>query len=139
MRRTTFALSLCTALLFGCAQAGVTTPTLKQAQTIEDMEPDVTRQVGEVLAQLADGKVPRERFTERASEALDAAAASALATQLRPCPRPIVLALLERSTKGEDRQYLYRAACGQKDLPIEIVFNKAARINKLAVRDDKGT
>ena len=139
MRLSNFSLCLCAALLLGCAQAGVAPLPTMRAQAIEDMEPDVTRQVGEVLAQLAEGKVPRERFTERASEAHDAAAAIALAAQLRPCPRPIALALLERSTKGEDRQYLYRAACGQQGLLVEIVFNKAARINKLAVRADKGT
>jgi hypothetical protein len=138
MRLHNFPLSLGAALLLGCAQAGVTTPAAMRAQAIADMEPDVTRQVLDVLERLADGNVLRERFTERASTALDEAAAGALTAQLRPCPRPLVLVLLERSTKGEDRQYLYRAACGQQGLLVEIVFNKAARINKLAVHADKG-
>ena len=139
MRSVIFAICLC-ALLPGCTQASATARLSAQgrASSIDDMEPEVTREVAEVLARLADGELPRERFTERANAELDAAAASALSARLRPCPRPIAPALLERTTKGEDRQYLYRVPCGQQGLLVEIIFNKAARINKLAVRPDTG-
>jgi hypothetical protein len=127
MRQAIIVPGLCAILLLGCANASVTPP----AAAIEDVEPEVTRQVAEVLERMSNGDVPRERFTERASESLEAAA---IAAKLRPCPRPIAPALLERTTKGEDRQYLYRIPCGQQDLLAAIDFNKAARINSLIVQ-----
>ena len=137
MRSAILAISLC-ALLPGCTQARAPLSAQARAPSIDDAEPEVTREVAEVLARLADGDLPRERFTERANAELDAAAAGALSARLRPCPRPIAPALLERTTKGEDRQYLYRVPCGQQGLLVGINFNKAARINKLDVRPDTG-
>lgn len=138
MRTTTLALCLGAPLLFGCAQAQVApapqASAAARASPINDVEPDTTRQVKEVLGKLANGALPRERFTERASESLDAAAASGMGATLRSCNEPLALELLERKTKGEDRQYLYRAHCAGGDLFVEIDFNKAARINKLVVR-----
>jgi hypothetical protein len=138
MRSAILALSLCT-LLPGCAPATATAPLRAQTRTtpIDDVEPEVRREVAEVLMRLADGDLPRDRLTERANAELDAAAAGPLSARLRPCPRPIAPALLERTTRGEDRQYLYRVPCGQQGLLVEIIFNKATRINKLAVLPDK--
>jgi hypothetical protein len=135
MRSLSLVLSLGATLLLGCAQAVVPPPPMQAGPVpIEDVEPDVTRQVKDVLGQVANAKLARERFTERASEGLDGAAVSAMGATLRSCNAPLALELLERKTKGEDRQYLYRARCAGGDLMVEIDFNKAARINKLVVR-----
>ena len=146
MRSLTLLACLGAPLMFGCAQARVASPAppapapapqaapAPRASPIEDVEPDTTRQVKEVLGQLANGKLERERLTERANEALAAPAVSSMGATLRSCNEPLGLELLERKTKGEDRQYLYRARCAGGDLFVEIDFNKAARINKLVVR-----
>lgn len=133
MRPSTLLACLPAALLLGCAQAAIAPASTMQAG-IEDTEPAVTRQVGALLERMARGDLPREQLTERASSELDADAAAAMAARLRPCPQPIGLTLLERKTKGEDRQYQYRASCGAQAWQVEIDFNKAARINKLVVR-----
>jgi hypothetical protein len=116
-------LLLVSTILIGCAQAS----------TIEDTEPEVTRSVAVFLEQIARNEIARSAMTDRAGEALDVRAVGA---QLQPCPRPLDLALLDRRTKGEDRLYLYRAACGAKALLVEVDFNKAAKINRLLVRLD---
>ena len=136
--------SLFASLLLGCAQAAVSpAQPASPAQAavparapIQDNEPDVTRQVAGLLQQIGHGNPDRANMTERAAAALDAAAASAMGAQLQPCPQPLALSLLERSTKGEDRQYLYRVACGAGSLLAEVDFNKAARINRLALRPE---
>ena len=148
MQFLSFPLLLISTVLFGCAQA--TAPLVQtiestaapaassttRAGTIEDTEPDVTRQVASFLEQIARNEVMRSAMTERASEAMDARAIATLAAQLQPCPRPLELALMDRRTKGEDRLYLYRAACGVRSLLVEIDFNKAARINRVNVRPE---
>lgn len=146
MRSLTLLACLGAPLMFGCAQAmpPAAAPALPpqaaaaaaapRPGAIEDVEPDTTRQVKEVLGQLANGHLARERLTERASGELAAPAETAMGATLRSCNEPLALELLERKTKGEDRQYLYRARCNGGDLFVEIDFNKAARINKLVVR-----
>lgn len=104
------------------------------AYAIPDQEPDVTRQVAEVLEQAAEGQAPPERFTERGATYLAAPGAAGL---LRRCPRPLALELLSRQVYGEDRLYVYRAACRPLPLRIAIDFNKAARINRLEIAEDR--
>jgi hypothetical protein len=146
MRSSFFLASLCTVLLSGCAEAALAhataepPPALASSQTaadrasIEDTEPDVTREVAAILDALAQGSLPRERLTERASGELGAPAVAGMRTALRGCAQPVRLTLLERKTKGEDRQYLYRAACAPQALLVEIDYNKAARVNRLVLR-----
>lgn len=132
------------ALVAGCAQApSVAAAPAGQAgaagevrppKPIPDVEPDVTGQIGAVLAQLATGTLPDGPWTDRQRAALSPEVLHGLGAMLHPCPRPLQLDLLERHTKGEDRQYLYRVACGATPLLLAIDFNKAARINKLAIR-----
>jgi hypothetical protein len=130
MRIYTAAL-MASALLAGCAQAQA-----PAAKAIADDEPDVTLQVGALLVQLGQGTLPRERLTDKAQAALTAPLAQQMGAALRSCATPPVLELLARTTKGEDRNYLYRALCPNAPLLVEINFNKAARIDRLVVRPE---
>lgn len=120
---------LATALLASCAQARAPAP-----DAIADAEPDVTRQLGALLAQLAASTPAREQLTDKAALALQPAQ---LAAALRNCTMPPPLQLLARTTKGEDRNYLYRAACAGTPLLVEVSFNKAAKVDRLAVRPER--
>lgn len=124
-------LLIAAALLAGCAQTLAQAPLLP---AIADAEPDVTQQVGVVLTQLRDNALPREQLTDKAHAALTDPVLRQMGAALQPCATPPVLALLSRTTKGEDRNYLYRALCGSTPLLVEINFNKAARIDRLVVR-----
>lgn len=122
---------LAAALLWGCAQAQVAAP-----KAIADAEPDVTTQVGALLAQLRQDGLPRDRLTDKAHAALTVPALQQMRAALLPCSTPPALELLARTTKGEDRNYLYRALCSSTPLLVEINFNKAARVDRLVVRPD---
>jgi len=98
---------------------------------VPDAEPQVTAEVTEVLTRIAAGETPQERFTERG--AATTLASGTAARQLHSCPAPS-LRLMDRQVKGEDRLYLYRVDCGMESWYLEIDYNKAARINRLALR-----
>lgn len=119
-------------LLNACAQAQGPAAPVRAA--IADAEPDVTQQVQAILGHVAAGTLGLEVLTDNARTAMPAAGLQAMAAALRPCGNPPALELLERSTKGEDRLYLYRAPCAGKALLVEIGFAKGARINRLQVR-----
>lgn len=119
------------ALLAGCAQAQAPAP-----RAIPDAEPGVTAQVGALLAQLRRDDLPREQLTGKAQAALNAGALQQMQAALRPCATPPALELLSRTTKGEDRNYLYRALCSHTPLLVEINFNKAAKVDLLVVRPE---
>jgi hypothetical protein len=126
------------AALSACAQAE---PPAASGQApaapmaaIEDAEPDVTRQVSEILGSVGQGTLAPERLTDNARAALPASAMQTMMAALRPCGALPALELLRRTTKGEDRQYVYRVLCGGKAQVAEIDFNKGARINRLSVR-----
>lgn len=119
------------ALLSGCAQAQLAAP-----MAIPDTEPAVALQVGAVLAQLGRGTLPAAQLTDKAQAALAAPMLQQTGALLRPCAGAPVLELLSRTTKGEDRNYLYRALCQNTSLLVEADFNKAARINRLVVRPE---
>lgn len=104
------------------------------AQAIPDQEPDVTAQVADVLAAVADAIPVQDRFTERGASYL---AVPGLSAALSGCPRPIVLELLSRNVFGEDRLYVYRARCHPLPIRIAIDFNKAARINRLELAPER--
>ncbi|SHG46586.1 hypothetical protein [Massilia sp. CF038] len=112
-----------------CAQAQA-----PQVAAIADTEPDVTERVAAVLNQAAQGTLTAEPLTENARAALDAPQMEAMRTLLRDCANMGALELLARTTKGEERQYQYRAPCGGKPLLVEINFGKGARISHLRVR-----
>lgn len=116
------------ALLSGCAQAQAPAP-----KAIPDAEPGVTVQVGALLAQLRRDTLPREQLTGKAQTALNAGTLQQMQAALRPCATPPALELLSRTTKGEDRNYLYRALCSNMPLLVEINFNKAAKVDLLVV------
>ncbi len=115
------------ALLSGCASAQTPPP-------IEDSEPYVTEQVAALLARAAQGKLAAEPLTDNARSALDAARMRDIGAALHACPALTPLALLARSTKGEERHYRYRAPCAGKPLLIDIHFGKGARVSHLNVR-----
>lgn len=119
------------ALLAGCAQAQAPAP-----KAIADTEPDVTAQVAALLVQLRQDTLPRERLTDKAQAALNVAAAQQMRATLQPCTMPPALELLTRTTKGEDRNYLYRALCASTPLLVEINFNKAAKVDRLVLRPE---
>ena len=140
MRRFFAGLVACTAL-GACAQTSSPEPrevTLApQAQlAIDDTEPDVTRQVSAILGEIGQGKFSPDQLTENARAAMPAARMQALMAALRPCGAAPALELLRRTTKGEDRQYAYRAPCGGDPRLVEIDFNKGAKINRLSVRPE---
>ncbi|MFL6660177.1 MAG: hypothetical protein ACJ8GW_18980 [Massilia sp.] len=137
---------LATALLGGCVQAQspsavpAMAPVMASAPrmaAISDSEPDVTAQVSNLLAQAGASALPREQLSSNAQNALDAPATAQMAAALRPCGTAPALELLSRTTKGEDRNYLYRAPCNGKPLLVEITFGKGARVNHLLVRQER--
>ena len=130
MRYLTAGLGLC-ALLCGCAQAVPPAP-----QAIEDSEPDVTRQVSQIVGRIAQSSLAPDELTNNAQAAWSTAPMQAMAAALKPCGVTPALQLLQRTTKGEDRQYVYRVPCDGKNLVLEIDFNKGGKINKLNVRSN---
>jgi hypothetical protein len=118
-------------LLSGCASAQPRPP-----KAIPDAEPEVTTQVGNVLASVGAGQLAPDLLTDNLRAALGPEQLRQMGAALRPCGNPPTLELLGRKTKGEDRQYLYRAPCDGKPLLVEIDFNKGARVNRLSVRPE---
>ena len=146
MRHNSMGWLLC-ATLAACAQAEppapvtalpvvmtARAPAMPAMPAIDDAEPDVTRQVSEMLGRIGQGTVAQDQFTDNARAALTAEPMQAMIAALRPCGAAPVLELLRRTTKGEDRQYLYRVKCGTTPQLVEIDFNKGARVNRLIVR-----
>ncbi|UTY59397.1 hypothetical protein [Massilia sp. erpn] len=113
------------------AQAAPALASARPAKPIPDEEPAVTQEVAELLGQLADGRPQRNRFTEKAAASVLAEADQNLAPRLRECGIPVTLELLARTVDGEDRQYRYRLRCRAQPLLLDIVYNKAARVNRL--------
>lgn len=118
-------------MLCGCAQAQQRAP-----KAIPDTEPYVTQQIDAVLAQLGQGTLERDQLTDNARAGISAARMQQMGAAVSSCGARPTLELLARTTKGEDRQYLYRALCGSTPLLVEIDFNKGARINHLSVRPE---
>ncbi|MEJ7807241.1 MAG: hypothetical protein WKG03_15115, partial [Telluria sp.] len=80
------------------------------------------------------GTFATAQLTENARLALSTAQLREMGALLAPCGKAPALELLRRTTKGEERQYQYRAPCAGKALLVEIDFGKGARINRLTVR-----
>jgi hypothetical protein len=137
---------MATALLGGCVQAqspsaaptmAPVAATVPRLPAIADSEPDVTAQVSNLLAQAGASALPREQLSSNAQIALNGPATAEMAAALRPCGTAPALELLTRTTKGEDRNYLYRAPCNGTPLLVEITFGKGARVNHLLVRQER--
>jgi hypothetical protein len=125
-------IGLITALLIaGCANAQPRPP-----KAIPDVEPEVTAQVGTILASASTDQLAPELLTDNLKAALGPDALRQMGAALRACGPAPALELLERTTKGEDRQYVYRVLCGGKPLLATIHFNKGARVNQLRVRPE---
>ncbi|WP_436269872.1 hypothetical protein [Pseudoduganella sp. LjRoot289] len=105
------------ALTAGCAWSA---PDAPAAKAIEDVEPEVTKDVAAALA----------RKAEEATAAGQAAAPEV--PLLRACPAPLRLELLRRSVDGEERSYLYRVRC-PVPLLASATYGKAATIKRLSV------
>ena len=143
MRHNSMGWMVC-ATLAACAQAEppapvtalpvVMTARAPAMPAIDDAEPDVARQVSEMLGRIGQGTVAQDQLTDNARAALTAESMQAMGAALRPCGAAPALELLRRTTKGEDRQYLYRVKCGTTPQLVEIDFNKGARVNRLIVR-----
>ncbi len=106
-------------------------PAVRPAKPMPDEEPEVTRQVASLLAQLAQGQPEPARYTARAAAELLPGAAQTLTPRMRECGIPVTLELLARTVDGEDRHYRYRLRCAGPPLLLDIVYNKAARVNAL--------
>jgi hypothetical protein len=124
------------ACLTACAQAEPPARVVPQA-AIADAEPDVAQQVSAMLGRIGQGTIAAAEMTDNARAALSAAQMQALIAALRPCGPAPALELLRRTTKGEDRQYLYRLPCGGTAQLVEIDFNKGAKINRLVVQPEQ--
>lgn len=114
------------------AAAAVPADASARPAAINDTEPDVTRQVSAILEKVRAGLLAPDDMTENARTAYPASQLQRMARALHPCNKPPVLELLARTTKGEDRNYRYRALC-PTPLMVEIVFNKGGRISHLSV------
>jgi hypothetical protein len=134
--RHLFAGLLACASLAACAQAEPPGKVVAMAP-IADSEPDVAQQVSELLGRVGQGTIAPEQFTDNARAALTAADMQAMIVALRPCGAAPALELLRRTTKGEDRQYLYRVPCGGNAQLVEIIFSKGARVNRLVVKPEQ--
>jgi hypothetical protein len=99
------------ALASGYAMAQASKP-------IEDVEPEVTREVAAAIAKQAAGP-----------EADGAALA-------RACPAAPPMELLKRSVDGEERTYVYRARCGSA-LLVTATYGKNRAIKRLQVTPEK--
>jgi|GEM_PF-1036908 len=124
----------CIAVLAAAFLAACASAQAPAAKAIDDTEPDVTQQVAAILGRTAQGSLAAEPLTENARATLDASRTQRIAATLHSCRELNALELLERRTKGEERQYLYRAPCGGQPLLVEIWFGKGARISHLNVR-----
>jgi hypothetical protein len=113
-----------------CAQAQ---PQPGAGAAIADSEPEVTQQVAAVLERVRAGMLAPEEMTDNARVAYPASQLRLMGDALRECSKPPTLELVSRTTKGEDRNYRYRALC-PAPLMVEIVFNKGGRINHLSVQ-----
>ncbi len=107
-----------------------------KAAAIADAEPDVTKQVSAFLGSAGQGMFGTEKLTDNARTAMTVDQMRETSRMLAPCGTAPALELLARTTKGEDRQYQYRAPCGGNALLVDIDFNKGAKINKLEVRPE---
>ena len=130
------------AALAACTTAQPPVPAVAALATapkmapINDAEPQVTQQVSAFLGRVGQGLFTTEQLTDNLREALTTAQMQAMSRTLAPCRTAPALELLRRTTKGEDRQYVYRVPCGGNALLVEIDFNKGAKINKLLVRPE---
>jgi hypothetical protein len=97
-------------LTAGCAMAQAPKP-------IEDVEPEVTREVAAAIAK------------QGADPAADGA------TLVRACPAAPPLELLKRSVDGEERTYVYRARCGNT-LLVTATYGKSRAIKRLLVKPE---
>lgn len=100
------------ALASGCALAQAPGP-------IEDVEPEVTRQVAAAVAAMAADPAVEE------------------APLLRACPAKAAppLELLQRTVDGEERSYLYRVRCG-KALLVSATIGKNRAIKHLRLETE---
>lgn len=105
------------ALACGCAMAQAPRP-------IQDVEPEVTKEVAAAVAGLA--------ADASAQPVLPAAEGAVL---LRACPVPAPLELLRRSVDGEERTYLYRVRCGNA-LLVSATYGKSRAIKRLKVTSE---
>ena len=112
--RITSTLLLSGLLVSGCAWSE---PPPRPMPAIEDTEPAVTAEVAAALARVAGD--PQ----------------ADTAPLLRACPSALPLALLQRSVKGEERTYLYRAPC-PTPLLVTVTYGKAATIKQLTVKKE---
>lgn len=140
MRHLYAGLMACAAL-GACAQAPLPTvvPAVKPAEAakvaaIPDAEPEVTQQVSRLLGRAGQGLFTTEQLTDSARTVLTIDQMRTISGTLAPCGTTPALELLRRTTRGEDREYVYRAPCGGNALLVAIDFNKAGKINKLEVQ-----
>ena len=124
---------LLSAAVLACACASAQQPV---AKAIPDAEPEVTAQVAALLGSVASNALAPEALTDNLRAALPEARVKDMGAALRRCGNAPALELLQRTTKGEDRQYVYRAPCGGSPLLIAVDFNKGARVNRLEVRPE---
>ena len=109
-------LALAAALAAGCALPPAQAQrAAAPAAAIEDVEPEVTKEVAAALAR-------------KGGEA-----GTAEAALLRACPAPVQLELLRRSVDGEERSYLYRVRC-PAPLLASATYGKNAAIKRLTVQ-----
>ena len=112
-------------------------PALAKVPAIADAEPDVTQQVSAFLGNAGQGRFATGQLSDNGRAAMTSAKMREASALLAPCGTSPALELLARTTKGEDRQYRYRAPCGGKALLVEIDFNKGAKINRLVVTPER--
>lgn len=129
--RPTLPVIFAASMLSACAHAQTRAP-----KAIPDTEPAVTQQASALLAQATQGALIQDQLTDNARIALADPQRAAIKSLLRKCATLPELELLERKTKGEDRQYLYRARCAGTPLLVAIDFNKRAKISRFSVREE---
>ncbi|MBI3284116.1 MAG: hypothetical protein HYZ65_04575 [Burkholderiales bacterium] len=98
---------------------------------IPDAEPGVTQWLRTALLSYADGSVAIDGYTEKARALHTPERVQSGAAELRAYGLLGELQLLERSVDGENRQYRYRARYRKQCVLVDIIFNKADKIDYL--------
>jgi CubicO group peptidase (beta-lactamase class C family) len=113
--------------------AAIYNPALKPAEEkpIADKEPQVTQMVRRLLQDIADGKARPEQFTEELRKRLFPDEIQELGPALKEMGEVKALELMEKTDRGEQRHYRYRASYPQRTIMVSVGLTREDQIATL--------